>query len=58
MKTDPIVEEIKKFRQEHAKKFNYDFKAIFDDLKKREKNCGHTVVSFPPILFLNKTETS
>jgi len=28
MKKDPIVEEIRKIRQAHAAKFNYDLKAI------------------------------
>jgi hypothetical protein len=29
---DPIVEEIHRFREERAQKFNYDIKAMFDDL--------------------------
>ncbi len=33
---DPIVEEIRKHRDEYAKKFNYDLSAIFDDLRKKE----------------------
>lgn len=48
MKTDPIVEEVRKARQKHAAKFNYNMEAIFADLKKREKTCGHRVVSRPP----------
>ena len=36
MWTDPIVEEIHKFRQEYAASFNYDMNAIYEDLKKRE----------------------
>lgn len=48
MKKDPIVEEIRKIRQNHAAKFNYDLKSICADLKEKEKNCGHPVVSFPP----------
>ena len=27
---DPIVEEVRRFRDEHARKFNYDLDAIFD----------------------------
>lgn len=34
---DEIVEEIRKIRDEHAKKFNYDLKAIYQDLKEEEK---------------------
>jgi transposase len=33
---DPIVEEIHKIREERAKRFNYDLKAMYDDLKE----CG------------------
>jgi len=45
---DPIVEEIRKIRDEHAARFNYDIDAIFDDLKKREREGGWTVVSLEP----------
>ena len=44
---DPIVEEIRKIRDEHAARFNYDLHAIVADLKKREKeaqNKGRKVV--------------
>lgn len=34
---DPIVNEIRKFRDEHAKMFNYDLKAICDDYRKKRK---------------------
>jgi len=54
MKLDPIVEEGRKARQAHAAKFNYDMKAIFADLKEKEKSCGHRVVSRPPRSRLNK----
>jgi hypothetical protein len=33
---DPIVDEVRKVRQAHAAKFNYDLQAIFNDLKKQE----------------------
>ncbi len=48
MDPDPIVEEVRKARQEHAARFNYDLDAICDDLKEKEKDCGHPVVSLPP----------
>ena len=44
---DPIVAEVRKARQEHAKKFGYDLKAIYDDLKSTEQLGGRKVVSFP-----------
>ena len=55
MEKDPIVEEIRKFREAHAAKFNYDLEAICADLKKKEKVCGHEVVSFPPRRLIKKT---
>ena len=47
MWTDPIVDEIHRIRQAHAEKFNYDLQAIFDDLKKHEKQNKEKVVSLP-----------
>ena len=37
MRNDPIVEEIRKIREAHAAKFNYDTNAILADIKKRDK---------------------
>ena len=45
---DPIVEEVRRIRQEHAAKFNYDLDAIFDDFKAQERRSGRKVVSLPP----------
>ncbi len=36
-----------KAREEHAKKFNNDFKAIFDDLKRQEENSPRKIISVP-----------
>ena len=33
---DPIIDEIRKYRDEHAKAFNYDLKLICEDLRKRQ----------------------
>ena len=40
MKTinDHIVNEVRKIRDELAKKFNYDVDAIFSDLRDKQKN--------------------
>lgn len=46
--TDPIVEEVRKVRDAHAARFNYDLDAIFRDIKEQEKKSGHKFVSFPP----------
>ena len=55
MKPDPIVEEVRKVRQTHAAKFNYDLSAICADLKKKEKGSGHPLVSRQPKLRLKST---
>ena len=45
---DPIVAEVRKVREEHAEKFNYDLLAIYRDLKEQEKKSGRAFVSYPP----------
>lgn len=37
---DPIVDEVRRVRDAHAARFNYDLDAIFQDIKEREKNSG------------------
>ena len=44
---DPIVEEVRQYRQEYAAQFNYDLKAICQDLRERQKKSGRKVVSLP-----------
>lgn len=49
MPKDPIVEEIRKIREEYASQFNYDLEAIARDLKEKEKESikqGRKLVSF------------
>ena len=36
---DPIVEEVRKYRNDHAKRFNYDLDAICNDLMNSQ--CLH-----------------
>ena len=45
---DPIVEEVRKAREAHAARFNYDLDAICRDLKEQEKKSGRKVVSLRP----------
>ncbi len=52
---DPIVEEVRKIRHEHAAKFNFDLHAICEDLRKKEKTCGHRLVTLPPKTLLKAT---
>ena len=42
---DPIVDEVRRIRDAHAARFNYDLDAIFQDIKEREKKSGHKFVS-------------
>jgi len=46
--TDPIVDEIRKYRDEHARKFDYDLGAICADLVARQEKSGHRVVRLDP----------
>ncbi len=51
---DPIVEEIHRIREKHAKKFNYDLHAICEDIRKKQAQSGHKVVSRPPRKLANQ----
>lgn len=44
---DEILEEIYRIREEHAKTFNYDLKAICDDLRKRQAASDRKIISQP-----------
>jgi len=44
---DEVLEEIYRIREEHAKAFNYDLKAICDDLQKRQAVSGRKIISKP-----------
>ncbi len=37
---DPIVDEVRRIKNELAARFNYDLDAIFQDIKEWEKNSG------------------
>jgi hypothetical protein len=45
---DPIVEEVRRRREEYAAQFNYDLKAICRDLRDKQKKGERSVVSLPP----------
>lgn len=44
---DPVVEEVREARQNHAAQFGNDLRAIYNDLKATEIIEGRKVVSFP-----------
>jgi len=45
---DPIVEEVRKHRMEHTRKFQGDLSAICADLRSIQIASGHKVVRLPP----------
>ncbi len=45
---DPIVEEIRKIRDDHAARFHYDLDAIFDDFERNQEELGLPLVTLPP----------
>ncbi len=45
---DPIVEEVRKARNDYAKRFDYDLDAICRDLKEKQRKSGRELVSFSP----------
>ena len=47
MTDDPIVEEVRRIRHEHAEKFNNDVAAIFEDYRRLAKEGSRPQVSFP-----------
>lgn len=45
---NPIIAEIRQVREAHAKRFNYDVRAILRNLKERQIKSGRKTVSLPP----------
>jgi hypothetical protein len=41
MTKDPIIEEIHRFREEHARTFNYDIHAMFEDIRRKQTKRGN-----------------
>ena len=51
MNEDPIVEEVRRAREQYAARFNHDLAAMWEDLRRRTEEAaraGHKVVSLPP----------
>ncbi len=48
MTQDPIVEEVRKRRDEYARQFNYDLRAMFLDLKEKQEQSDRKGVVLPP----------
>jgi len=45
-KCDPIVKEVRKFREEHAKKFDYNLRLIYEDLIEQERLSGRRFITY------------
>jgi len=45
---DPIVEQVRKARDEYARQFGYDLDAICRDLQAKQQQPDRQLVSFPP----------
>ena len=54
-RTDPVVEEIRKYRAQHAAEHGYDLKKIFADFRKKEVQTGTALVTRRPRLRLRPT---
>lgn len=52
---DPIVKEIRKYRQEHSEKYEHDLKKICIALREQENGSEKKVVNFKPRLLLLRT---
>lgn len=45
---DPIVEEVRKVREGHAARYNFDLRRIYQELKKAERQSAYRKVTFAP----------
>lgn len=50
---DEILEELHRIREEHAKFFNYDIKAICGDWRRKQAQSGMTFVTLTPARLFN-----
>ena len=46
MAKDPIIDEVRRVREEEAVKYRFDVKAVLVAAKKRQRRSGREVVSF------------
>ncbi len=59
---DPIVDEVRRVRREHAERHGYDLRRIFESLKQSEQNRGRPLFTGrskrvkPPQPALNRPE--
>ena len=46
MQNDPIIDEIHKYREEHAAKFDFNIRKIVEYYKRQQKQSKHKIVNF------------
>ena len=51
MRNDPILDEVRKNREEFAARFNFDLDAMVKSLQESERASGRQVVSFAPKVY-------
>lgn len=56
MWTDPIVEEIHQIREAYAARFDFDFDAIYEDIKQQERESGREFVNLTSMRLQTETE--
>ncbi len=44
---DPIVEEVRKAREDYAAKFNFDLREMIADLQRKQRESGRKSVTLP-----------
>jgi hypothetical protein len=44
---DEIIDELHRIREEHAKSFNYDLDAMFEDWQKKQAIGSHQIITQP-----------
>jgi hypothetical protein len=45
--SDPIIDEVRAIREEHASRFGYDLSRIFCDIKARQEASNREFVKYP-----------
>lgn len=53
---DPIIEEIRRNRDEHSKRFDYDLDAICKDFKVHQAQVGNRLVRLKPRALADKKQ--
>ncbi len=48
MSKDPIIEEVRKVREQHAARFDYNLAAICNDLREEQERSGRKFVRLQP----------